>query len=93
MRLVKVSAPNGKGANVAQTAFSVGIEQVSIQTAETHRVAGEPQMKDLVDIKLLRRRQNILLTRCSKPIFTIQKITQLIFVSRVRLSRRKIFGN
>ncbi len=28
MRLVKVSAPNGKGANVAQTAFSVGIEQV-----------------------------------------------------------------
>ncbi len=28
MRLVQVSAPEGKGTNVAQTAFSVGIEQV-----------------------------------------------------------------
>lgn len=51
MRLVKISAPNGKGTNVAQTAFSVGIEQVSIQTAETHRAASEPQTKDVVDIE------------------------------------------
>lgn len=51
MRLVKISAPKGKGTNVAQAAFSVGIEQVSIQTAETHRAASEPQTKDVVDIE------------------------------------------
>ena len=51
MRLVKISAPQGKGTNVAQTAFSVGIEQVSIQTAESHRATGEPQTRDVVDIE------------------------------------------
>jgi hypothetical protein len=51
MRLVKVSAPNGKGTNIAQTAFSVGIKQVSIQTAESHRADGEPQTKDVVDVE------------------------------------------
>ena len=51
MRLVQVSAPEGKGTNVAQTAFSAGIEQVSIQTAKTHRAAAEMQTKDVVDIE------------------------------------------
>lgn len=51
MRLVKVSTPKGKGTDVAQTAFSVGIKQVSIQTAESHRAAGEPETKDVVDVE------------------------------------------
>jgi len=51
MRLVKISAPKGKGENIAQTAFSAGIEKVSIQTAESRRASGESQMRDVVDVE------------------------------------------
>lgn len=50
MRLIKVSAPQGKGADVAQTAFSVGIEEVSIQQAESRSSDGETNPKDVVDV-------------------------------------------
>lgn len=50
MRLIKVSAPQGKGAHVAQTAFSVGIKEVSIQPAESHSADGETKTKDVVDV-------------------------------------------
>jgi len=51
MRLVKINAPQGKGVKVAQVAFSVGIEQVSVFQVESHRASGEPQTKDSVDIE------------------------------------------
>ncbi len=51
MRLVKINAPQGKGADIAQTAFSVGINQVSVFQVESHRAGGEPQTKDSVDIE------------------------------------------
>jgi len=51
MRLIKVSAPQGKGADVAQTAFSVGIKQASIYQVESHSADGEPQIKDSVDVE------------------------------------------
>ena len=50
MRLVKVSAPQGKGQNVAEVAFSVGIEKVSIRTEEVHKKDGESEIQDAVDI-------------------------------------------
>ncbi len=50
MRLIKVSAPQGKSADVAQTAFSVGIKEVSIQQAESHSAGGETKTKDVVDV-------------------------------------------
>ncbi|MDQ3180991.1 MAG: hypothetical protein M3Q33_10775 [Acidobacteriota bacterium] len=50
MRLVKVSSPQGKGADVAQIAFSVGIEQASIHQVESHQAEGKTQIKDAVDI-------------------------------------------
>lgn len=33
MRLVKINVPQGKGADVAKIAFSVGIKEVSVQKA------------------------------------------------------------
>ncbi|MGI8640439.1 MAG: hypothetical protein ACR2MG_10915 [Pyrinomonadaceae bacterium] len=51
MRLVKVNAPQGKGADVAQIAFSVGIEQASIFQVESHRADGAMQTKDTVDVE------------------------------------------
>jgi len=51
MRLVKISAPGGKGAQVAQVAFSVGINQASIQQEEILSADGEAQTKDAVDIQ------------------------------------------
>ncbi len=51
MRLVKVSAPQGKSAQIAKLAFSVGIKEVSVQKGETLSAEGEPQTKDLIDIQ------------------------------------------
>lgn len=51
MRLVKVSAPQGKGADVAKIAFSVGIKEVSIQKAESISSSGKIEAKDLVDVQ------------------------------------------
>jgi hypothetical protein len=51
MRLIKVSAPEGKGEQVAQTAFAVGIEKVSIQQVENHKADGKIEMKDAVDME------------------------------------------
>lgn len=50
MRLIKVSAPQGKGEAVAKTAFSVGIKQASIQQAESLSADGETKTKDVVDL-------------------------------------------
>jgi hypothetical protein len=51
MRLIKINAPAGKGADIAKIAFSVGIEQVSVQKAESYSSSGEIENKDAVDIQ------------------------------------------
>ena len=51
MRLVRVNAPQGKGAEVAQIAFSAGISQVSIFQVESHHSEGDTKTKDAVDFE------------------------------------------
>ena len=51
MRLIKINAPQGKGADVAQTAFSADINQVSVFQIESHRADGTIETKDSVDIE------------------------------------------
>jgi len=51
MRLIKVSAPEGRGVDIAKVAFSVGIEEVSVQKGDSLRETGEAETKDLVDIQ------------------------------------------
>lgn len=51
MRLVKINAPQGKGADVAQIAFSAGIDQASIYQTVSHYADGTSRVKDAVDIE------------------------------------------
>lgn len=51
MRLVRINAPQGKGADVAQIAFSVGIKQASVFQIVSHRSNGESEIKDAVDVE------------------------------------------
>jgi len=51
MRLVKVSAPLGKGSDVAQIAFDAGIEQVSVSQVETRGRKGDVKLKESVEIE------------------------------------------
>ena len=51
MRLVKITGPNNTGPAVAKIAFSVGIKEVSVQKAESHKASGEIETKDAVDIQ------------------------------------------
>jgi hypothetical protein len=51
VRLVKINAPHGKGADVAKIAFSVGISEVSISQIESHHAGGEMQTKDSVNVE------------------------------------------
>ena len=51
MRLVKVSAPQGMGTSVAQTAFSAGIEKVSLYQTQSVSSDGKVELKDTIDIE------------------------------------------
>ena len=51
MRLVKVSAPAGKGDGVSQIAFSVEINKVSRRTSETRHADGRVEKRDVVDVE------------------------------------------
>jgi hypothetical protein len=51
MRLIKVNAPRGIGARVAQTAFAVGIENVSFYQTESLEANGKNEPRDTIDIE------------------------------------------
>jgi hypothetical protein len=52
MRLVKVSAPRGKAADIARLAFDQGIADVTVQQVEQQKAGGEPEPRDTVDAKV-----------------------------------------
>jgi len=51
MRSVNISAPQGKGSDVAQIAFETGIDEVSISQAESRGKNGEIKAKESIDIE------------------------------------------
>lgn len=51
MRLVKVSAPQGMGEQVAEVAFSNGIQKVSLYRTESLSADGKRETKDTLDIE------------------------------------------
>jgi hypothetical protein len=51
MRLIKVSAPQGKGADVIKTAFGVGIGDASVYQAEKYSADGETKIQDVVELQ------------------------------------------
>jgi hypothetical protein len=52
MRLVKVSAPQSKGADIARVAFECGIPDVSINEVMRHKPGSQPSPREVVDIKV-----------------------------------------
>src|SRR5688572_21679382 len=50
MRLVRVSAPKGRGAQVAKLAFDCGISDASIHSTEQHKPGETVKQKEAVDI-------------------------------------------
>ena len=52
MRLVKVSAPRGKAADIARLAFEVGISDVTLQEAELQTPGQRPAPRATVDAKV-----------------------------------------
>lgn len=52
MRLIKISAPQGKGRDLAQLAFRCGITDVSVSVALQHRPGAEPRPRDVVNAEL-----------------------------------------
>jgi hypothetical protein len=51
MRLIKVSAPRGKGADVMRIAFGVGINDASTYQSEKHSADGEMTTQDVVELQ------------------------------------------
>ena len=52
MRRVEVSAPAGKGPDIAKIAFSCGISEVSIVGKESHSPDSKPKKRDVVDMNV-----------------------------------------
>ena len=55
MRLVKVSAPRGRAADIARLAFEQGIEDVTLQAVEIQKAGQAPEPRDTVDAKVSTR--------------------------------------
>ena len=51
MRLLKVKAPAGKGSDIIQTAFSVGVKKASLHQVTAHSNDGTSNTRDVVDIE------------------------------------------
>ena len=52
MRRVKVMTPAGKGHEVVEVAFRVGIDDVSVQQVEVHKPNQGPEIKDRIDVEV-----------------------------------------
>jgi hypothetical protein len=52
MRLVKVSAPQGKGPELAKIAFSCGISEVAVHQVLQHKSGSQPVPRDVVDAQV-----------------------------------------
>jgi hypothetical protein len=52
MRLVRVTVPQGKGAGVADLAFSCGVQQVSTRMEQSLSSDGRSETRDVVEMKL-----------------------------------------
>ena len=52
MRRVKVMTPAGKGHEVVEVAFRVGIDDVSLQQVEVHKPDRGPEIKDRIDVEV-----------------------------------------
>lgn len=52
MRLVKVSAPQGKGPDLAKIAFSCGISEVALHQVLQHKPGSQPMPRDVVDAQV-----------------------------------------
>jgi hypothetical protein len=51
MRVVKISAPEGKGADIIELAFTLGIEKVSVYQAKQYTPKG-PETRDIVSVQV-----------------------------------------
>lgn len=51
MRLVMVNAPEGRGKDIAQIAFSADISKVSHRQVTSHHADGKTETKDVVDVE------------------------------------------
>jgi hypothetical protein len=52
MRLIKISAPRGKGRDLAQLAFHCGITEVSLSEALQHTPDAQPKQRDVLNAEL-----------------------------------------
>jgi hypothetical protein len=52
MRLVKVSAPQGKGPDLAKIAFNCGISEVAVHQVLRHKPGSQPVPRDVVDAQV-----------------------------------------
>lgn len=52
MRLIRVTAPRGRGHDIANVAFEAGIEDITIQQIEQHKPGARPSPRDAVDMHL-----------------------------------------
>ena len=94
MRLVKVTAPNNTGADIAKIAFSVGIKEVSIQKAEAHNSSGEIESKDAIDVQTSTpKAKRFIDSLLQSDFFMMRKKFQLPFANHARLFPAIAFAN
>lgn len=92
MRLVRINAPEGKGETVAQTAFAVGIESVSVFQVEQIAQSGARQTKDVVDLQTSTPKAKLFLDALlSADYYDAQDYAVLIRAPRSVLSKESLF--
>ncbi|MGZ5175756.1 MAG: hypothetical protein ACXWIS_16450, partial [Burkholderiales bacterium] len=52
MRLVKVSAPQGKASELLKIAFACGISELSVHAVQQHKAGSDPVARDVIDAQV-----------------------------------------
>jgi hypothetical protein len=52
MRLVKVSAPQGKASELLKIAFACGISELSVHAVQQHKPGSDPVVRDVIDAQV-----------------------------------------
>ena len=91
MRLVKVKAPEGKGAEVAQVAFGVGISEVSVRQEQVFKANLSREVKDAVDVETSTSAAKAFIDALmSAPFFDPEEYSIAVRQPRAIVSREKL---
>ena len=91
MRQITITAPEGSGSQVAQIAFAVGVQEVSVSAKRVLNASGTESIKDSIEMDVGTPLAKAFLDEfTSAPFFSVEKFSVAVRQPRALISREKL---